>query len=104
GRVSEYFRPGVPSRNGAKKPGHPHDVTADVLFGQKGFGPDGCLNGADCLYDAGAVAVDALGNVFAADTGGHRVVEYFNPAARGGGTPGTPGSPGDTTADLVLGQ
>ncbi|HLI80461.1 MAG TPA: choice-of-anchor D domain-containing protein [Candidatus Binataceae bacterium] len=104
GRVDEYFRPGIPSGIGAKRPGRPHDVTADVIFGQAGFGPDGCVNGADCVYDASAVVADALGNVFVADAGGHRVLEYFDPGARGGGTPGKPGSAGDTTADLVLGQ
>ena len=54
--------------------------------------------------DASAVVADALGNVFVADAGGHRVLEYFDPGAKGGGTPGKPGSAGDTTADLVLGQ
>jgi hypothetical protein len=103
--VREYFRPASPSGNGAKAPGHPGDVTADVFFGARGFDQNGkCVNGPDCVYGALAVALDRSGDLFVADADGSRVFEYLNPAAAGGGTPGAPGSAGDTTADLVWGQ
>ncbi len=38
------------------------------------------------------------------DINNSRVLEYLNPIAGGGGTPGTPGSAGDVTADVVFGQ
>src|SRR5262249_53913476 len=41
---------------------------------------------------------------YVVDVGNNRVLEYDNPKAGGGGTPGTPGSAGDVTADLVFGQ
>jgi len=66
------------------------------------------------VYDtptlATGIAVDTAGNVWVSETAGlsapgiGRVIEFDNPLAPGGGTPGTPGSPGDITADNVLGQ
>ena len=101
--VWEYFRPAAASGR-RTIPGRAGDVTADRFFGHNGFDQNGnCVNGPDCLFSAQAIAVDGRGNLFVADGEG-RVLEYFDPAASGGGTPGTPGSAGDTTADLVLGQ
>jgi sugar lactone lactonase YvrE len=49
------------------------------------------------------MAFDASGNFYVADSINNRVLEYDNPNAAGGGTPGTPGAAGDTTADRVFG-
>jgi sugar lactone lactonase YvrE len=101
--IWEYFKPGLPSGSRTTS-GHAGDVTADVFFGGRGFDQNGnCLSGPDCLFDPQASTVDRSGNLFVADGEG-RVLEYFNPGARGGGTPGRPGSAGDSTADVVLGQ
>ncbi|MFZ0887492.1 MAG: NHL repeat-containing protein [Candidatus Binataceae bacterium] len=73
------------------------DTTADMVFGQNGsFIERGCNNtarGADGLCNPWGVAVDSADNVYIADTGNSRVLEY-----------NTPLSSGDTTADLVFGQ
>ena len=57
---------------------------------------------ADQLCSPEQLAVDAQKNLYAVDF--NRVLEYLNPTAAGGGTPGIPGSAGDTTADVVYGQ
>jgi sugar lactone lactonase YvrE len=99
--VLEYFRPALPPRNRPVAVGLPGDVTADAVFGVTN---PACPAGPDCLFEANAIAIDPAGNVFIADTGNSRVLEYLDPTAGGGGTPGTPGARGDRTADLVLGQ
>ena len=86
--------------------------SANLVFGQSGsFTSNGCdsdkggdfASAIDLCGPAG-VALDASGNLYVADESNSRVLEYNNPMAPGGGTPGTPGSAGDTTADLVFGQ
>ena len=79
--------------------------SAAKVFGQGGsFTAVASGGGADGLDSPAGVAVDPDGNVFVADGGNSRVLEYDDPLAGGGGTPGTPGSAGDTTADLAFGQ
>ena len=90
---------------------------ADRVFGQPDFFSHLCNLGvndgmlpatntptADTLCSPVGVFVDNSGNLWVADHGNQRVLEYLDPFASGGGTPGTPGSAGDSTADLVLGQ
>ena len=50
------------------------------------------------------MALDSVGDLFVTDINNSRVLEYLNPLAAGGGSPGTPGSAGDVTADFVFGQ
>ncbi len=91
---------------------------ADKVFGQPDFFSHLCNLGVNnralpptntptadtlCTPVVG-VFVDSASNLWVVDDGNQRVLEYLNPYAAGGGTPGTPGSAGDTTADLVLGQ
>ncbi len=59
---------------------------------------------ADTVCNPAYVALDAHGNLYVADSGNNRVLEYDAPLPFGGGTPGTPGHAGDVTADLVFGQ
>jgi len=109
-RVLEYSSPLASGGGTPGTPGSPGDTTADLVFGQGGdFTASYCNGGtgtpsADTLCNPGGVASDGNGNLYVADAGNDRVLEYNNPLASGGGTPGTPGSPGDTTADLVFGQ
>jgi hypothetical protein len=81
---------------------------ANLVFGQGGSFTSNTANKggvtADSLYYPAGVAVDGSGNLYVADDFNDRVLEYDNPLAPGGGTPGTPGSAGDTTADEVFGQ
>ncbi len=82
----------------------------ELVFGQSDdFNTSACTTPANstgptanslCIPEG--IAVDASGNLFVADVGTNRVLEYFNPLI-GGGT-GVPGSAGDTTADVVFGQ
>ncbi len=92
------------------------DVTADRVFGQgsgaTNFTASACYDGqsgnpapsADGLCDLSGLALDGSGDLFVTDINNSRVLEYLNPIAGGGGTPGTPGSAGDVTADVVFGQ
>jgi hypothetical protein len=93
------------------------DQPASAVLGQASFTSGLCNRtstlpftpSADTLCGPAGVAVDGEGNVFVADGYGmgffnHRVLEYDDPKAAGGGTPGTPGAAGDTTADRVFGQ
>lgn len=102
-RVLEYDDPLAPGGGTPGKPGSAGDETADLIFGTNAF--DQITSASPTtLNDPSGVAVDSSGNLYVADWGNNRVLEYYDPLAPGGGTPGTPGSAGDTTADLVLGQ
>ena len=73
---------------------------ADLVIGQPDFISSACNNGGlsasslcTSLFSSGAgIAVDALGNLYVADSGNSRVLEYNKPFDT------------DTTADLVFGQ
>jgi sugar lactone lactonase YvrE len=73
-----------------------NDRTADRVFGQPNFtsnaGNNGGL-GAGSLSSPWGVAVDSADNLWVADTGNHRVLEYNNPPVTG-----------DRIADFVIGQ
>jgi sugar lactone lactonase YvrE len=77
--------------------------SANLIFGQ----PSATASTCDGLSDASAtnlclptqVAVDQLGNLYVADSGNNRVLEYNTPL-----TATTVAGSGDTTADLVVGQ
>lgn len=72
------------------------DTTADAVFGQGGsFTSTAANNGglsASSLSSPSGVAVDAGGNLYIADSGNNRVLEYNTPLAT------------DTMADKVFGQ
>lgn len=97
-RVLEYDSP---SGNGQ---------AAHLVFGQPDFvsnGPGGCAGGSagpDRLCSPRGVAVDDGDNLYVADSGNNRALEYKDPLAPDSGTPGTPGDEGDTTADVVFGH
>jgi sugar lactone lactonase YvrE len=79
-------------------------ASAIAIFGQGGdFTSSYCnLNGgpdADSICDPAGVGVDKFGNVYIADYGNNRVLEYNTPFT----VTSVPGS-GDTTADLEFGQ
>ncbi len=79
-------------------PAGTRDTTPDTVFGQPGFSASGCNNGG--LGPAGlclpfGLAVDAAGDLFAADFGNQRLLEYAQPLAI---------HPPNTDASLVLGQ
>jgi sugar lactone lactonase YvrE len=89
------------------------DQPAAAVFGQASFTSVSCNRGsgasADTLCSPAGTTVDADGNVYVADGFGglsfnSRVLEYDDPKAAGGGTPGTSGAAGDKTADRVFGQ
>src|SRR5215469_10276211 len=100
-RVLEYTAPiagcaGFPCVGGA----------ASVVFGQVGdFTSSSCDLGsfsaasADTLCAPQGVALDSHDNLYVADNGNDRVLEYITPLT----VSATPGS-GDTVADLVIGQ
>jgi len=73
-----------------------NDAVADLVFGQPNFSARNAGSGADGLNQPYAVAVDSTGNVYVADFGNNRVLEYDNPLV----TCATC----DTVADLVFGQ
>ena len=72
------------------------DTVADLVFGQGGsFTSKSVNNGgisADSLSYPSGAAVDGSGNLYVADEGNHRVLEYNTPLTT------------DTTADTVFGQ
>ena len=111
-RVLEFNQPLAPL-NIATGAG---DVTADLVLGQGSSGTDftdfTCYDGvggdpapsADGICNLNGLALDSAGDLFVTDISNSRVLEYLNPLATGGGSPGTPGSSGDVTADVVFGQ
>ncbi len=102
-RILEYNQPLAAGGGTPGTPGSAGDTTADLVFGPSDFASilTGCGNiNSNPLCDVRGLAVDSAGNLFAGVEG--RVLEYDNPLAPGGGTPGTPGSAGDTTADLII--
>ncbi len=102
-RILEYDNPLSMTPGTPGVPGSAGDVTADRAFDAGGsFTMRNCDTTADQLCVPEQLSVDAQKNLYAVDY--NRVLEYLNPTAAGGGSPGTPGSPGDTTADVVYGQ
>ncbi len=94
-RVLEYDHPFSSGKSAG--------LGADRVFGQaNNFSGEFCngpgLN-ANSLCDPSGVAVDAAGNLYVADQGNNRVLEYLTPLA----ATAVAGS-GDTKADRVLGQ
>ena len=83
---------------------------AEIVFGQPDLFSYKCNNGiaggdvaglgADSLCGPARMAVDATGNLYVADSGNNRVLEYNTPFNAGSGEPGA----GDTSADFVYGQ
>ena len=68
---------------------------ADRVFGQPGFSSSAANTpalGAGSLFNPYGVAIDPLGNLYVADSGNNRVVEYRKPLSS------------DTLADRVFGQ
>ncbi len=91
-------------------------ATADVVFGQPSFVSTGCNKGTnsqdasglgtDSLCEPVGIALDATNNLYVADAGNSRVLEYtlqFNFPACKTGADGA-GCEGDNLADVVLGQ
>ena len=72
--------------------GAANDTTADDVFGQPNFTSAGCGLSTTSLCSPSGVAVDSAGNVYVADSGKNRVVEYDNPLNT------------DFIADRVFGQ
>ena len=72
------------------------DTTADMVFGQGGsFSSNGLNTGglsADSLFDPEFVTTDAFNDLYIADHGNNRMLEYKTPFST------------DTTADVVFGQ
>jgi len=97
-RVLEYDAP----RNSGQ-PAHLVFGQSDLTSNQAGGCGAGSASASGLCLPAG-VALDSGDNLYVADSGNNRVLEYLSPLAPGGGSPGTPGSEGDTTADLVFGQ
>jgi hypothetical protein len=104
-RVLEYNIP-----LSADRTGEAGDARADMVFGQNrsfvstscGLGEYGlCLQTQDNPQGpSGAVAVDAVGNLYVADSGNNRVLKYNTPLNSNNGEEGA----GDDVPDTVLGQ
>lgn len=79
-------------------------LAAHLVFGTCGGGFTMNLCGstvsADSLFEPWGVAVDSLNNLYVADSGKNRVLEYNTPLNPNSGEAGA----GDTSADLVFGQ
>ncbi|MGC2443874.1 NHL repeat-containing protein, partial [Candidatus Binatus sp.] len=92
-RVLEYSQPFAQ----AKATG----FSANVVFGQGGsFSRTVCAQTAAGLCFPQGVASDSSNNLYVADAGNHRVLEYNQPLAPFNAVTGA----GDTNADLVFGQ
>ncbi len=88
----------------------PSAKPADIVFGQPDLFAYRCNNGvaggdvaglgADSLCGPARMAVDAQGNLYVADSGNNRVLEYNTPFNSSSGEPGA----GDESADFVYGQ
>jgi len=75
---------------------------ADMVIGQPDFFSTTCNNGgvsASSLCEPEGIAIDSSGNLYVADAGNNRVLEYNTPFTN----TGAPGS-GDRIADEVFGQ
>ncbi len=83
------------------------NANANLVFGQgtaTSFTTSGCdldtsTVSAVTLCEPGQLALDSVGNLYVADTGNNRVLEYNTPLS----VTSVPGS-GDVTADFVFGQ
>ena len=74
---------------------------ANVVFGQGGsFTQAACAQTATGLCYPQGLASDSNDNLYVADAGNHRVLEFNQPLA----TPNADTGAGDATADLVFGQ
>lgn len=82
----------------------PSNFTANTVFGQGNvFTTANCKNGgvtAGSLCNPHKVTVDSHNNLYVADNGNNRVLEYNQPLC----TSSCPSGAGDTTADRVFGQ
>ncbi len=79
-RVLRYDNPLASEQGTPGTPGSAGDTTADVVFGHQGSfsataSDDGGIS-ADSLSFPAGVAVNDTGDVFVADTGNNRVLEY----------------------------
>ena len=90
-RVLEYNIPLSANRSGGSG-----DARADMVFGQSNFVSTSCGLGEDsfCLQaqenprgPSGAVAVDAVGDLYVADSGNNRVIKYNTPLNSNGSAP-----------------
>ncbi len=96
-RVLEYFKP-AQAGSLPGKPGSPDDTTADEVFGENGSFTITNFQATNdesdtTLLSPGGVVLDASGDLFIADEGNQRVLEYASSALN------PPGA-----ASLVLGQ
>jgi sugar lactone lactonase YvrE len=69
-------------------------VGADAVLGQSTFVSFGAATSQSGITSATGVVTDALGNLYVADMGNHRILIFYNAAAKGNGA----------NADRVLGQ
>ncbi len=71
-RVLKFNEPAVPLSS--------NDPAASAVLGQKNFATNFCQISDACMSDATGVAIDSLGDVFAADQANNRVLEYSGSA------------------------
>ena len=96
--VSDFY--GVMEYDAPFSSGQTAGQLPNLVFGQGGgCGYSHSSIGPDSLCGAGGLAFDAAGNLYIADTGNSRVLEYNTPLQK----TAVPGS-GDITADHVIGQ
>ena len=83
------------------------DFAASNVFGQAGSFITNAVNAgglsADSLDSPQGLALDASGNLYAADVNNNRVLVFFSPMPMTM-VKGTPGNFGDATADVAIGQ